>query len=393
LTHLWVDRQAVFDDLVADMARCPRLALDTEFHRERTFHPQVAVVQLAWEGAGEAMTIAVVDALAVDLRPLAPVLASDVEVVMHAAVQDIEVLQRSVGAVPERLFDTQLAAGFAGYATPSLANLVEGLLGVRLMKGDRLADWLRRPLGADQREYAASDVAHLFAVQDRLVATLERQGRLAWAEDECRNLLERSILPREPDEAWWRVKEARSLRGKAVGVAQALGAWRERRADEVDQPVRFVLPDLALVGIAQRPPADAKELRRVRGLDERHLRGGADRGILAAVQAGLALTSAELRVPVTADVGRDLRPAVALVSAWVSQLGRQLGIDPTLLGTRSDLEAFLRGDEGARLGTGWRAEAVGRPVRRLVDGEAALAFDGRGGLVIEARSHQPMTIQ
>jgi ribonuclease D len=192
-------------------------------------------------------------------------------------------------------------------------------------------------------------------------------------------------VPRDPEEAWWKIKESRQLRGRAMGVAQSVAAWRERRASELDQPVRFVLPDLALVGIAQRPPADLEALRRVRGLDERHLRGSVPGELLAAVAEGLALPRHRLRVPAAGDVDRDLRPAISLISAWVAQLGRQLHIDPTLLATRADVEALLRGDERARLAHGWRAEVLGQDIRRLVEGRAAIAFDGRGGLVLEDR--------
>jgi ribonuclease D len=202
-------------------------------------------------------------------------------------------------------------------------------------------------------------------------------------------LRRRALVERDPREAWWRVKEARSLRGAAVGVAQEVAAWRERRAAEVDQPIRFVLPDLALVGIAQKPPADERALHRVRGLDERHLRGGAAASLLAAVRAGEALPREAYRIPPAGDIDRDLRPAATLVSAWISQLARSLGIDTTILATRSDLEALLRAEAGARLAEGWRAEVVGDAVRDLVSGGAAIAFDGKGGLVLEERSRRP----
>ncbi|MGQ0616716.1 MAG: ribonuclease D [Acidimicrobiia bacterium] len=387
--HRWVDTAARFDEVVSALDGEPAIALDTEFHRERTYYPQVALVQLAW-GDPAAPDIVLVDTLAVDLAPLAPVLAGPTTVVMHAAQQDLEVLLRTCATLPSRLFDTQLAAGFAGHNMPSLANLVQALLGRRLPKGDRLADWLHRPLTDDERSYAASDVVHLLDLHDRLRTDLDGGGRLGWAEDECAELLARAQNARDPDEAWWKVKEARQLRGEAVGVAQALAAWRERRAAEVDQPVRFVLPDLALVSIAQRPPAGADALRRVRGLDGRHLRDGAVDGILGAVQAGRELPRSRLRLPPASDVERELRPAVALVSAWVSQLGRELRIDPALLATRGDLEAFLRKDMSGRLWSGWRHDVVGDAVQRLVGGEAALAFDGRGGLVLEARSRLPV---
>jgi len=380
LTRRWVDDRAAFAALVEELRDEALIALDTEFHRERTYHPQVALLQLAW-GDDD---VALVDALAVDLVELAPIIAGDTTIVMHAAVQDLEVLQRACGVLPRTLFDTQLAAGFAGYNSPSLGTLVEGALGVHLPKGDRLADWMRRPLSPDQLDYAASDVAYLLPLQAWLCERLADDGRVRWAEDECAELLRRAGVPRDPDEAWWKVKEARQLRGRSIGVAQAVGAWRERRAGEIDQPVRFVLPDLALVSIAQRPPTDMEGLRRVRGLDERHVRGGAGEQLLDAVAAGLALRRDQLRLPPAGEVDRELRPAVTLIGAWVSQLGRQLHIDTMLLATRADIEMLLRGDENARLAHGWRAEVVGQDIRRLVEGQAALAFD-RGTLVLEDR--------
>lgn len=381
--HRWIDTEADLGAVVDELSGEPELALDTEFHREKSYWPEVSVVQLGWPGG-----IVLIDALAVDIAPLAALLGPGRTIVMHAAGQDLEVLQHCCDATPASLFDTQLAAGFCGYGTPSLASLLQGELDVSLPKGDRLTDWLRRPLGADARTYAASDVAHLLPLAERLRERLTASGRLEWAEAECDELRRRALVPKDPDEAWWRVKEARSLRGKAVGVAQAVGAWRERRAAEVDQPIRFVLPDLALVGIAQRPPTDAESLRRVRGLDDRHLRGGAAASLLDAVRAGLVLAKEEYRLPPAGDVDRELRPAVTLVSAWVSQLSRDLGIDTSIMATRGDLEALIRGDADARLAHGWRAEAVGEAIRALVGGDAALAFEGAGRLVLERRSRQ-----
>jgi ribonuclease D len=381
VSHWWIDAESDLDRLVDVLTAEPEIALDTEFHRERTYYPHVALVQLAW-GDGQ---VALVDALAVDLMRLAPIITGPATIVMHAAVQDLEVLVRMCGAVPTRLFDTQIAAGFAGYNNPSLVTLVEGVLSLRLPKGDRLADWLRRPLSAEQCEYAAADVAHLIALRRWLIDRLNTDGRESWAEDECAEMLRRAALPRDPNEAWWKVKEARQLRGRAIGVAQSVAAWRERRAGETNQPVRFVLPDLALVSIAQRPPSDIEGLRRVRGLDDRHLRGIVPEELLAAITEGLSLPRNRLRLPAAGEVERELRPAVALISAWVAQLGRQLHIDTTMLATRADVEALLRGDERARLAHGWRAEVLGQDIRRLVEGRAAIAFDGNGNLVLEDR--------
>jgi ribonuclease D len=371
----WVADAAALDDLVAVLMEVPRYALDTEFHRERTYYPRLALLQLAWDGGA-----VIVDPLAVDVSSLASVLDGPGLAVVHAAQQDLDVLQRSCGTIPARLFDTQLAAGFLGYATPSLGNLLAAELGVRLPKGDRLTDWLRRPLTADQVAYAASDVAHLLELHDRLTAQLEAKGRLAWALDECERLRSRPSGPGDPEDAWLRLKDARSLRGRGRAVAQAVAAWRERRAAQLDQPVRSVVPDLAVLGIAQRPPKSVDDLRATRGIDERHTRGTVARELVEAAQRGLTAPVPEVPGDGGDDLERHLRPAVTLVSAWVSQLARDQQIDTALLATRADLVDLLRGVPDARLAEGWRAAVVGDDIRHLVAGEAAIAFDGNGNL-------------
>jgi len=384
--HFLVEDEAALDELVKALLDASEYAVDTEFHRERTYFPTVALVQIKWDDQ-----IALVDPLTVDLHPLAPVLTGPGLAVMHAASQDLEVLQRACGAVPSRLFDTQLAAGFLGFTTPSLASLAERILGVDLPKASRLTDWLRRPLGDDQQRYAASDVAHLLELTRRLRDELESVGRLGWAEEECEELRARGWGPPDPEDAWLRLKEGRSLKGRARAVAREVAAWRERRAAETDQPVRHVLSDLAIVGIATNPPKTTEQLRRVRGIDERVVRGRLGEELLAAVERGRERPD-DARPPRRDDVERDQRPAVALVSAWLSQLGRDLRIDPTLLATRSDLAAFLGSDPNARLAAGWRRDLLGEPVRRLLAGEFALAFDGNGGLELERRSGEPVTV-
>jgi ribonuclease D len=370
----WVDETASLREVVASACLASRYALDTEFHRERSYYPKLALVQLAWDGQ-----LALVDPLRVDIREVVPLFAGPGLAVLHAAQQDLDVLTHACGAVPARLADTQLMAGFLGHSTPSLSSLVNGELQIRLPKADRLTDWLRRPLTNDQMTYAASDVAHLFGLYDRLAGQLEELGRLDWALAECEELRLRPVGPNDPETAWLRLKDVRALKRQARGVAKAVAAWRERRAARTDTPVRSVLPDLAVLAIAQRAPQSTHDLRSCRGVDERHSRGNLSQEILEAVAEGRQ-HPVDLPERDDDDLDRALRPAVTLVSAWVSQLARQQRIDTTLLATRADLVALLRGDAGARLAHGWRAEVLGDDVKRLVAGEAALSFDGRGGL-------------
>jgi ribonuclease D len=379
-----IDQPDQLADLIDRLHGVERYAIDTEFHRERTYWPKLALIQLAWQG-----NVELIDPFAVDVAPLAELLASDAVAIAHAADQDLEVLDRACGRGPAKLFDTQLAAGFLGFSSPSLTSLAEKLLEIRLPKGDRLTDWSRRPLTDAQLEYAAADVLHLEALADRVCEQLEQRGRRAWAEQECDAVIQRPRGPVDPDVAWWRLRDSRQLRGPSRGVAQEVAGWRERRAMTVDVPPRFVLADLALLSIAHKPPRSRNELFEVRGIDSRHLRGSLADELLAAIERGRKLDGEQLRLPPVDEVDRDRRPAVALAAAWVAQLARDEHIDAALLATRSDLVALLRGDADARLATGWRAELVGIPVGRLVNGEAALAFNGHGGLVLEERSNQP----
>jgi ribonuclease D len=380
-----VDTEAGLSAVVAQLKDQPAYALDTEFHRERTYFPKVALVQLAWPGG-----LVLVDPLSVDLEPLREVLDGPGTAVLHASDQDLEVLELACGTVPSTLFDTQLAAGFVGMSSPSLGLTYERLLGVKVPKADRLSDWLARPLSEGQLEYAAADVAHLLDVHDRLRRDLQARGRLQWALAECEEIRLRARGVRDPDEAWRRIKEARQLKGRARLVAQAVAAWRERRAAQLDLPPRYVMADLAVVGIAQRPPKQLDDLRKVRGFDDRHLRGPHGDELLAVVTDACERPLPSRDFAPVRDLDRQLRPAVALVSAWISQLARNLELDTTLLATRTDLEAFLREDADARLAHGWRNELAGEPLRQLVEGKAALAFNGNGELVLEERSHQPI---
>lgn len=374
MSHRWIDTDEGLIDLVGELLAEPRYALDTEFHRERTYYPRLALVQIGWPGG-----IALIDPLRCDASLLRPLFESDSLAVLHAAQQDLDVMQSSCGTIPTHLYDTQLAAGFVGYSTPSLVSLVQGELGVTVPKGDRLTDWLRRPLTDDQRTYAASDVAHLLELHDLLEAKAEQLGRRQWVADACEELRTRPTGPGDPADAWLRLKDVRTLRPKARGVAQAVAEWRERRAMASDIPTRQVLADLAILGISQKAPRSVQELGQSRGVDERHIRGGFAQEIIAAVEKGLQ-TTVDMPTSDVDELDRTLRPAVTLVSAWVSDLARKQRIDTTLLATRNDLVALLRGDTNARLAQGWRAEILGDDVRALVEGRAGLTFDGKGGL-------------
>jgi ribonuclease D len=365
------------DHLVTELSGADAYALDTEFHGEGRYYPRLAVIQLAVPGR-----VAVVDATAVDTSHLRRLVAGAGVAVTHAGGQDLEIMDRACGAQPTRVFDTQIAAGFLGYRSASLATLVTEFLGRRMDKSPQLSDWFARPLSAEQVAYAEADVAHLLELRAVLETRLAGLGRLEWAHEEC----QRRAPPRSPDVtiAWWRLKGAGQLRALARGRAQELAAWRERAAREADRPARTILPDEAIVALAERPPRSAADIPRSRLFDPRKLSTAAVGELMAAAARGADLAPEDIRLPPD-SLPPHLQGVAGLIVAWVQQHAHDLSIDPALLATRRDIEAFLQNERDLRLRQGWRAEVIGATVGRIATGRAAVAYDGAGALVVVDR--------
>ncbi|MEY2768024.1 MAG: putative ribonuclease [Actinomycetota bacterium] len=374
--HEWIDTDSGLRDFVSSSVGCGMYSIDTEFHREKTYFPRLALVQIRARG----VTV-LIDPLSADCRLLEPLFGGPDLAVLHAAQQDLDVLTQSCGIIPARIYDTQLAAGFIGYSTPSLVNLAASLLREHVPKGDRLTDWLRRPLTADQRNYAASDVIHLEAMKEIIDDQLRARGRVDWAAEACEELRTRPVGPTDPWDAWLRVKDIRTVKGRSRWVARHVACWRENRAMDLDIPPRHVLSDIALLGIAQRVPRTLDDLGACRGVDGRLARGSLGETVLDAIDDAVAdAENGELHFPSADgdDLDKTMRPAVTLVGVWVAELARQSDLDPALLGTRRDIVELLSSVPGARLATGWRADILGHDVELLVRGRRALTFSADG---------------
>ncbi len=376
----WVDSEDALKDVVTSVLSESRYAIDTEFHREKTYYPKLALVQIRWGNQ-----TALIDPLAVDPRGFARLFNNDILAVFHAAQQDIEVLRHAALEAPKNIFDCQVAAGFVGFSTPSLATLVQAVKKISLSKGDRLTDWLRRPLTEQQCAYAADDVVHLFDLHDELTRQLSELGRIDWVTDACAELAIRPMGPQDPSDAWLKLKEARALKGNARGVVQALAKWREERAMRGDLPPRRVMSDMALLGISQKIPKSVEELANTRGVDDRHLSADYCREIMTAVRDG-AKNVVSMPTSDNDDVEKWARPALTLITAWVGELARRHKIDATLLATRNDITAFLRKAPNARLCQGWRAILIGDDLTRILNGEVGLSVDRDGHLKLISSS-------
>jgi ribonuclease D len=351
------------DDLrraVARMRGEPAVALDTEFVWEKTYYAQLGLVQA---GLGDG-TCFLIDAVALpDLSPMGEVLAdANIVKILHDAPQDLMILRRATGAVARNVFDTRLAAGFAGLpSTLSLGNLLAEVLDVQLAKAHTRADWTARPLAPEVLEYAADDVVHLPEVAARLRERARTVGVEAWMDEELAKLDKPEVTeePR-PEEAWRRIRVMPPPPPRGLAVLRELAAWREDKARRADLPRRWLMEDRDLASIAAQTPRTPEELARMPKLNPQVVKRRGDE-LLAAVERGLALPEADCPVAY-AEIRRDaaFRQAVDGVLAAIQARAAQIGIDPALVSSRKDLAALLQaGEPGAAdhpLRRGWRAD-------------------------------------
>lgn len=254
---------ATFREAVARAAGARELAVDTEFHTERRYRPELMLVQLRVD-AEEPLLI---DPRAgLPLAELGPLLGT-APVVVHGGQSDAVLLRDATGVAPNVVFDTQVAAGCAGEPYPArLQDLVSRYLGVQLDKAWTLSDWGRRPLAPEQLEYAAEDVLVLGALRLRLTERLDALGTLEIAEQATREIVARALADDDDALAWRAVNGAHILDGREAAALQQLAAWRQAEARARDVPRHSVLSDGMLLDLSRRRPDGLDALRANRRL-------------------------------------------------------------------------------------------------------------------------------
>jgi ribonuclease D len=358
-----------------------RLAIDTEFLPEGRYRPLLCLIQVA---VGD--EVAVLDPLEsrIDFSPLAGVLADPaVEVVLHAGRQDIAILRREWQTAPANVFDTQVAAGFAGYSAQAGYNgLLHDVLAIRVAKSASFTRWDARPLTPEQLRYAREDVEHLLALADELQRRLSERGRLGWAREECRAVAE-ATDERDPEEVWRRLPRASGLGPRERALARELAAWRERTAAAENRPVGAIVRDPTLVELAKRDPHSARELGNIRGAGPDVVRRRSS-AILAALERGRA--AEPIRLEAGERLGTDSvdGPTIALAEALVRARAQEAGLAYELIAARADLAPIVvaaRRDQqepDVRTLSGWRRELVGAELLELLAGRRRLGVsDGR----------------
>ncbi len=359
--YTYVDRP---EQAIAVIEAQEVVGVDTEFMREKTFYAQLCLVQVA---AGA--QILIVDPLSMqDTGRFWDALLAR-EWVSHSARQDIEVIYQSAGCMPVALFDTQIAAALLGYQ-PQLgyAGLIKALFDVDLPKLHTRANWAIRPLPEAYLAYAAEDVEFLLPARERLADRLDEKGRLGWAIDDSRLLLDPALYAADPLLAAQRLKSLSKLGGARRAAAAALAAWRETDAIERNLPRQWILKDAVLTDIAVRLPANTAELERIEGLPPKIIKRAGD-VLLAAVASARdqADVGAEPQRRRRGGPDEEQKSVLLAMQARVAECANDLGVAAETIASKKELSAvILEGERNARVFTGWRKSLIGDQLARML---------------------------
>lgn len=364
-------------DFCAPLHDEPFITVDTEFMREKTYWPQLCLVQVGAENDAVA-----IDPLAdgMDLTPLYDLFDdANVTKVFHAARQDLEIFLHLNDRLPAPLFDTQLAAMVCGFGeSVGYEQLVAKLANARLDKGSRFTDWARRPLSERQISYALADVTHLRIAYKKLRSRLEQENRTHWIEEETEVLRDPATYRPDPMRMYQRIKGKKG-NGKFLAVLRELAGWREREAQRRNVPRNRVLRDETLVEIAHHTPNKPQDLGRTRGFGEKAAHGPMGSAILAAVEKGLAVPKSDWpRLPVRPDLPPGVGPMADLIKVLLKKVSEEANVAGRLIASSADVDQIAGLGEAADVAAfrGWRREIFGADALRLKAGELALSIDG-----------------
>jgi ribonuclease D len=333
------------------------LALDTEFMRERTYFPQLALVQVA-DVEGRVLLL---DPLDPGMRAPLAALVRDADALMHSASEDLVAFRHALGVLPRSLYDTQIAAAFAGLG-PGVGYqaLVRTLLGVELAKAETRSDWLRRPLSEQQLSYAADDVRHLHAAVDALDAKLAQRGHRERALADMGRMLDGAREDRDDPQPHLAVRPAAQFDRASQARLRRLLRWRDATARKKDLPKRWLLDNEVALNLARRPPANAQAL--ATALDAARSAKRLQDEIAALLDA--PLDADEASMPLAVDSERADRARLKALQAVVAERAAALDLPEGLLCARKHLEALLLDGAWPSALEGWRRETLEEPLRK-----------------------------
>ncbi|MEE2920284.1 MAG: ribonuclease D [Pseudomonadota bacterium] len=372
-----ITEQSALEDLCGKLSESDFICVDTEFHRETTYWPELCLVQASAPGV-EGLIDPLADDL--DIGPFLDLIAADNRVkVFHAARQDIEIFNRLIGHPPGPIFDTQVAAMALGLGDSiSYDNLVQRVLKRQIDKSSQFTDWTRRPLSQKQLVYALGDVTHLRDAYLKMRDNLESLGRLNWVREEMADLEDPAKYDTDPANAWQRLKLRKPKKDYAA-IVVAVAAWREAIAQELDKPRRRILKDDAIQEIASQKPRSEQDFGQLRAVPNGFIRSKYGQGLLEAVTD--AIENPDRYAPELAPRVQNAQiPAGApeLLKVLLKHVSEENDVVPRLIANAADIDRIARGETSDEIAamSGWRFDMFGRKAQALLSGKLAVSFEG-----------------
>lgn len=361
--------------LACDTIRLSKvICIDTEFHRETTYYPELALIQIS---TGE-QTVCIDPLPISDFTPFLSLLTNtDVTKVLHASQQDLEIFNHLFNTLPSPIFDTQIAAGLLGYGDQiGYAALMKKELNIDIDKSQTRTDWMKRPLSREQLLYAANDVYYLAKAYPKMVQQLDALNRLEWLQGDFSSLCLPAQYKVDNQNIWKKVKGNQKLNGAQLAILQALAAWREETAQKRDRPRRRVLPDDALIDMARQKPDSVEKITRLRSLNKTRLNGEDAAQLLNRIN--IALKSSKENWPKHVKRHKLNIREEALVDAMSAILKLKADehkITPLNLASRKELEDLLQDQPNIPLMQGWRYTHAGQVIEEFLSGLRFLQAD------------------
>ena len=381
---LYIDDNEKLQELCEGIKDAPRLILDTEFIREKTYRAKLCLIQIATDDI-----VACVDPIALnDISPLMDIIYDETKLkIFHAARQDYEIFYDMNNKLPQPLFDSQLAASLLGYGDQvGYGALVNKALGVQLDKAHTRTDWSKRPLNKAQIHYASDDVYYLRQLYPLLKDKLVQQGREDWLNEEFEALCQPELYITHPEDAWNKVKGINRLRPRQLAAAKNIAKWREEMAIKKDRPRRWILADDILLAAAQLLPKNNAQLESIVNIKKATVENSGG-NILECVKNALELDEANL--PSAAKPKRLTADQEIIADLLLTQLkiiANEQNISPANIANRKMIEKVISGETDIPLLKGWRHQLAGKKIQAFLAGEFCMQVKNNKVSVIELPS-------